>query len=388
MQPLARTLPAIWVHRTYVPSLLLLVSLTSLFACSEGIGAEGSTFPQPLTALSGGVIYSTSVLDGANGYDLYWSPLLGTTPVTEQGFIQLTTTTTDDYHPSISASGEALAFARRDEGIFFVNAEGQVSRVSDTRGTSFFDSLPAVNMEGDRVAWVREDTSRPIGQGNFIVSTSEIWIANADGSNARAVNPRPDVVQFAPVFEPVPRSTRLAWTEFNATTFGQPNRRDYGVWLHDLSAFTGRFACQGDYQLPDSENIVRCLGLHLAWPEANRLVLSQQLLEIDPTNGPVRTQLPELLSALASSTFVPQRTNSSSGFFPPFPLSVSYGHGNLIVDGVIAPLDGDLPTLAFIVAGTNAESPFRYRITGHRSDIDSLNTSGYLFSLATPQIVP
>lgn len=357
-----------------------------LSGCDDAIGEEGTRLPQPLSALSGGVVFATRAISGANGYDLFYAPFVGTNLSEAQGFLQLTTTDTDDVQPAVAANGAGLAFARRDEGIFFVAADGLVSRITDTRGTSLVDSLPAVSADADRVAWVREDRSRPIGASGFFATA--IWVANADATEPRPVNPKAEMVQDAPAFDPTPRSARLAWSELNATTLNPSGPLDYGVWVHDLRAAGGFYACRGDYEEPDL-GVVRCFGQHLAWPERDRLVLAQQLLEIDPSlRGPTVSRLPALLNGLASGVGIPDRTASPSGFFAPFPLSVSYRGTQLLIDGLFRDFQGNDPTLAFFAADAEGLAPARFQVAGHQLDFDVAGTNGYLFSLATPQLIP
>lgn len=352
-----------------------------LMACEEGVGDEGSTWPEPLAALSGGMIFATGSLPGGSDYDLYWAPA---SPGLAQPFLQLTTTPGNEVQPSIAASGAALVFARQEDGIFYVNAAGEIRRISDVRGTSLRDSLPAVSTDGDRVAWVREDTARPISELFF---ATEVWVANFDGTDARAVSPDPLIVQDAPVFEPVDGTTRLAWSEFNATTVGPTGPTAYGVRVYDLANATGALVCQGAYEDPEA-GTVRCFGQHLGWPARDRLVLGQQLLEIDPGVGPTGSRLPTLLNGLAGAIGAPERSPHPLGFFPAFPISASFAGTRMIVDGVFQPFDGNTPTLAFFVADADGSRVERVEVGGLSADLDLAGTASFLFSLATPQLVP
>lgn len=364
---------ASWLLKTLIPLALL--------GCDEGIGGDGTQIPLTLEEMSGGVVFATWVIEGANGYDLFWAPLQG---VGSRDPIQLTTTNTDDNQPSLAGNGSAIAFARRERGIHLIRSDGTIRQISDTEGTSFVDTLPAVSFDGDRVAWVRENTRQQIGSSGLFETA--IWVANADGSNARAINPKSEVIQDAPAFEPATGSSRLAWSEFNATTLGRLGPTSYGVWVHDLDAFSGRFACS---DRTDVTGGPRCFGQHLAWPEPRTLVLGQQMLEIDPATGPRRTLLGDLLDALASQPGAVDRAPSLSGFFPPFPLSTHYAGGLMIMDGLFLPVDGNQPGLTFFVANApNAATPQRFEIPGFQSDFDPQSTAGYLFSLATPQLIP
>ncbi len=355
-----------------------------LLGCEAGAGDEGTALPVSLAELSGGVVFATAAVPGADGYDLLWAPLGGSL-ASERSFLPLTRASGDETQPSIAPDGRSLAFVREGQGILLADEQGDIRRVSDVRESDFVDSLPAVSADGDRVAWVRRDTRAPI-RGTNLVET-QVWVANRDGSNARPVNPRPGVIQDAPAFDPTPQSARLAFTEFSVRTLGPRGPVDYGVWLHDLELEGGRYLCEGAYELP-SGRVVRCFGQHLAWPEPRRLVLPQELLEFDPTLGPTGSSLDQLLAGIGGTVGAPDRTASPSGFFPPFPVSGSFRGDVMVVDGVYRPFDGDNPTLSLFIAGRNGENPFRFRVAGHRFDLDPGGTAGYLFSLATPQIVP
>ncbi|MEL6186313.1 MAG: hypothetical protein AAFU79_16940 [Myxococcota bacterium] len=353
----------------------------ALAACDEGVGSEGTTLPEPLGNLSGGLVFATGVLPGGSDYDLYWAPAVAGLP---QPFLQLTDTAGNEVQPSVSARGNALVFARQEDGIFYVNADGEVSRISDVRNSPLRDSLPAVSPDGDRVAWVREDTSRTVS--DLFVAT-EVWVANFDGTDARAVSPDPVIIQDAPVFEPIDGTTRLAWSEFNASTVGPAGPTAYAVRVYDLAAATGAKVCEGAYEDPEA-GTVRCFGQHLSWPEPDRLILGQQLLEIDPRLGPIGSGLPNLLNGLAGGIVVPERSPHPLGFFPAFPVSASFAGGRMVVDGVVSPLDGNTATLAFFVARSDASNVERVDVDGLSADLDLAGTASFLFSLATPQLMP
>lgn len=359
------------------------LGLLALFlaGCEGDLGSDGSQLPVTMAEMSGGLLFSTAAIEGAKGYDIYWSPL----GIGEQRPIQLTNTTTDDVQPSVARDGSRFVFARRGEGIHIVDADGGVRQLSDTHDQPFIDTLPAVSAEGDRVAWVREFTDRPVGNTGFF--EAQIWVVNSDGSDARAVNPKSGMVQDAPSFEPVTRSTRLVWSELNPATIGQNGPQDYGIWLHDLAAFSGRFVCQGASTLDDG-TVARCFGQHVVWRERSRIVLPQQMLEIDVEFGPVTSHLDNFLGAIASQVGTPERTPSPSGFFPGFPLSASYIGDVMLIDGVFVPLSGDYAYLGFFFAGRDGSGPTLITISGRNDDLDAAKTAGYLFSLATPQLVP
>lgn len=361
-----------------IRGLLALASL-GLCACDPAIGEEGTKLPISMAGMSGGVVFSTAAIPGAKSYDLFWAP--NSNGPNLEIPIQLTTTESPDVQPSVSGNGQAMVFVRQGEGIFLANAEGRISRITKDGG-SIADSLPALSYDGDRVAWVRTHLNIPVGQG---FAQSEIWVASSDGSGAFAVNPKPFAVQDAPAFEPVSGSSKLAWSEFSGVTLTETGPVDYGVWVQDIEQFAGRFICQGEVVV--GEYVARCFGQHLSWPDRGRIVLAQQMLEIDPINIRFGSFLPEFVDSLASSVGSLQR-QPSQGFFTPFPISASFARGQMIADGVFQSFEGDDPTLAFFIAESGGQFPRRYQVDGFRADIDVDGTAGYLFSLATPQLVP
>src|SRR5262249_6076659 len=147
--------------------------------------------------------------------------------------IRLTSVGGNEWQPSVSAGGKGLVFAREDDGIFLISTTGRVSRVTTT-DARFKDAHPAISPDGARVAWVREDRTKPIGQTNFFENS--VWMANFDGKNAAPLQPdraHSGVIQDAPVFDPDPSRTRIAWSEFNAETFTPSGPADFGIFLFD-----------------------------------------------------------------------------------------------------------------------------------------------------------
>lgn len=367
--------------RREASSLPVIPLMFGLIGCEGSLGSDGSQLELSLPEMSGGVAFATAAIPGSSGYDLFWVPR----GVGLQAPFQLTNTSSDDVQPAVARDGSLMAFVRQGIGIFLIESDGRVRQLTDTQGRPLADSLPAVSADGNRVAWVRERTDRPIGDTGFF--ETEVWVANADGTEARAVNPREGVVQDAPAFEPLARSTRIAWSEFDATSLGPNGPVNYGIWLHDLAAFSGRFVCRGPYETQGGD-VLRCFGQHLTWPDRNRLILPQQLLEIDPNAGPLTTNLPRFLSGIAGLPGAPDRNPSPAGFFPPFPLSASFLGDQMVLDGVFLPLGGDLPSLTFFTAARDGATPNLLEIDGQQGDIDASGTASYLFSLATPQLMP
>ena len=115
-------------------------------------------------------------------------------------------------------------------------------RISDPRDTNFADSNPAVSFDGTRVAWEREDKSRPIGNSGFFETF--IMMANADGSDARSLSPLAGVVQTAPRFEPTRSGNRVVFSEFSAATIGVNGPVDYGIRWFDYETNTDAYLCR------------------------------------------------------------------------------------------------------------------------------------------------
>lgn len=360
--------------------------------CSSEPGLEGTEILVPYGALSGGMLLSTSAIQESRGYDLFWVPVPPVATIDPQPILRLTFADGNEWQPSVSRGGNGIVFAREDDGIFLINTSGRVSRVS-TSGNRFKDSIPAISPDGARVAWVREDRSRPIGESGFFETS--VMIANYDGSDAREALPRAGVVQDAPVFDPNPASLRVAWSEFNAITFGPGGPTDFGIWVHNYQTDTGRYACQSPpIYLGDRSRPYRCFGQHLTWVAANGasfIVTGQDLLEINVDTGELSTIWPELIVGLQSQqSGIPDIGDNPSGFFPRFPLSVSYARNldRLVFDGIVQLVDGDDPTLAFFSAAIDGGGAWRIPIDGYAADVDQFRTGDYTFSLATPQLVP
>lgn len=378
--------------RLFAPAIFSLFS----WSCGNSAGVDGSELLVPYDLLGGGVVFATTAIIGSAGYDLYWVSIPSPGNPAPQGFVRLTEDGGDERQPSVSKSGNALAFATSD-GIHVVSSSNLVKRVSDTRDTPFADSLPSLSVNGDRVAWVREDTSRPIGDTGFFEAF--IMMANADGSDPRALDPRTGIVQDAPVFDPDTRKTRLAWSEFDPTSI-QPGvgPRNYGLRVFDYVALTGIIPCsnENDAQLTQhlprpSDRVFRCYGQHLAWPVPTVLVVSQDLLEVSLDGGPFGSIYDEILQGLQTQQLgIPEISPRTDGFRPAFPLSASYtpDASGLIFDGVLSFVDGNLTSLSFFAAGSDGANARRVSVSGHQADLDLIRTHNFLFSLSTPQFMP
>lgn len=379
--------------RDACPAPLLVAAALACAACSPSAGEDGTTIMAPYGALSGGMVFATSHYRGNDGYDLMWVPVAGLSQIsTPVAPVRLTNASGNEWQPSVSAGNNGIVFVREGDGIHLISPSGRVSRVSNP-GDRYHDSIPAISPDGALVAWVREDTLKPIGNSGF--NETVVMIANFDGKNARAVSPKPGIIQDAPTFSPDPRSHQLAWSEFNATTIGPAGPVDYGIWVHDYTTSAGRFACTSPaIPLPDG-GVYRCFGQHLTWPQPNVIVADQQLLEI-PLDGAPLDAVPYnklVASLMGQQTGTPALTpipGVRPGFFDGFPLSASFdlNRSRMVVDGVVGPTGVDSTTLAFILANVDGSGGAQILISGYSADYDPVATGNYLFSVATPQLIP
>lgn len=367
--------------------------------CGGGSGSDGSELPVAYPELRNGIVFSTRAIRGSAGYDLYWIPFPSTAVTGVLPAVRLTDSIANEKQPAVAKNGLGMAFAS-DDGIHVISApEGRIRRISDTSGTTFLDSHPSLSPRADRVAWVREDTSKPIGESGFFQSW--VMIADFDGANVREVNPKPGVVQDSPVFDPSddPKRTRLAWTEFaGATVVPGGGPTDYGVAVFDYGVGTGTFACRsengatpGTGGLPPREWPYRCFGQHLAWPTEDVLVLPQDMLEISLSGQGLTSIWGTLVDGVQQQQLgIAQIGARPDGFFPAFPLSVSYTADltKMVFDGVMTSIEGDAATLAIMVANSDGSGVFRVQIGGYVADLDTATTHNYLFSVATPRVIP
>lgn len=362
----------------------LLLALAA--GCGKAAGLDDTEILAPYASLSGGVVFASAAVPGSGGYDLYWTPIPASGDIGAQPIVRLTEASGNEWQPSVSPGGNGIAFARHEDGIYLINKNGRIRRISDTSGTSFADSLPAVSYDGKFVAWVREDFSKPIGDEGF--SQAFIMIANADGSEPRALLAKDGIVQDAPRFDPQDRSYRVAWSEFDARTVAPTGPTNFGIWIHDPIAKMGSYVCRAP-GITVGDTTYRCFGQHLAWPIPGTLVLPQNGLEFSLDGSPPDNVQGTLLSAIQVQQVGFPVIQQIPGFHRTFPISASYYRNErMVLDGVITNVDGDLPTLGFFVASTDGAIVQRLFIQGINTDNDAINTSGFLFSVATPQIIP
>ena len=374
-------------------------ALTLVFfsACARPPGDNGTKLDVELTRLGGGVIFATSAIPGSNGYDLYWSPVPELNNGVPQPYIALTNADGDEVQPGISKNGDSLVYAKRGTGIFYVNALGEISQISNTEGTRFIDTLPSVSLDGSKVAWVREDLNQPFAGTGFFQAF--IVLANADGTEARAIAPSEGTIQDSPVFEPVEGSTRLAWSEFLPASIDNWGPTKYGIRVFDYALETGNLVCTEE-QTTDLSGRgwpYRCFGQHLDWPKSGALqglpesatiVATQDLLELNTATQGLATTWPAVVGSLSGGPNPPVTGAAANGFFPNFPISATFADGRMFFDGVLFPIDGDFQTLAFFVARETGAGAVLFPIIDRSGDLDIVGTNNYFFSLARPQLVP
>ena len=354
-------------------------------ACGGGIGDEGSQISVPFGELAGGIVFASKAFEESAGYDLYWAPAPAPGVSETQAPLRLTEIGGDEVQPSSSPGGNGIAFARSNEGIFLIDREGKVRRISDSRGTGFVDSNPAVSWDGSHVAWEREDTGRQIGDFGFFETF--IMIARADGREARALHRSGGVVQTSPRFEPTRTGTRVVFSEFDARSVGANGPTDFGIRLFDYVTQTEQYLCRGQ-QVVIGGLGYRCFGLHLAWPTENKVVIPQNFLELYLDGSPPTASFVALVDSITSQNLGAPYITAPGAFFAPFPLSASYENlDRMVVDGVVASADGNGDTLAFFIARVDGTDARRLHLRGHQQDLDATATNDFLFSLATPQFI-
>lgn len=362
------------------------ILMGSSIACSGGAGTEGTSILADYSLLAGGIVYATSAIEGANGYDLFWSPVPSFPTLDAQPAVRLTDAGGDEWQPSASPGGHGIAYNRKGDGIFLIDIDGRVNRISRTDGTAFVDSSPAVSWDGSRVAWVREDTSRPIAGSGFF--ETEIWLANFDGSDARALAPTPGTIQDAPKFQPGRDASQLVWSEFSALNLSANGPQNFGVRVFDWRANTDLYLCQDPGPIIDGAQY-RCFGQHTAWPIDNAIILTQSFLELYLDGRPSTSVYFPLVNSVSSQNIGAPVLEGPQGFFFAFPMSASYqGVARMVFDGVVTSIEGNLPNLGFFIAEVDGQSVWPLNIQGRNFDYDPINTAGFLFSVATPQFIP
>ena len=356
-----------------------------LAACGPAAGEDGSSILADYSALSGGVVFATASPGNSRGYDLYWAEVPALQTVSPVLLFQLTNAGGNEVQPAVSPGGHGIAYSRPDEGIFFINTNGRIQRVSESGGR-FKDSLPAVSFDGNFVAWVREDTDRPIGNTSFVETT--IMLARNDGSDVREVLPRPGIVQDAPRFEPIAGSVRIAWSEFDPRSIGAfgIGPTEYGLWVHNFRDNVGQFTCRNPEFVVDN-TVQRCFGQHLAWPRPNVLVVTQSFFEVYLDNTPYDQVITDVLSSAEGQVGGPLIETTAFGYST-FPLSASYLGDRMVFDGLVTNFEGSQNTLALWIASVDGSGAWQLNISGYGSDIDFNATNNYLFSVATPQLIP
>lgn len=390
------------IETALAPRGAALAVAAALAACGDA-PLDGSTLGVPYDTLRGGIIFSTRSIVGSAGYELYWTPVPDVRVGSVVGAARLTESSGDETQPAVARLGGVIAFAASDGIYAIIGPEGRFKRITDTSGTSFVDKMPAVSPNGDRIAWVREDRERPIPDTIELYETY-VMLANVDGTSARELEPRPGVIQEAPVFDPRedPRITRIAWSEWVvATTVSGTGPRDYGIYAYDFAAGTGGYLCKSvNGVTPNTEGLVvidrrlpyRCFGQHLDWPSVDRIVITQDQFHFSTQGQGTFTGLPELSRSVKMQVEgIPFDAPRGDGFYPMWPLSshTSPFLNVMVFDGPFqTPLEANGDTLGIWIAQPDGSSAVRLKIQGFQSDIDLVNTRNYYFSLTTPRIIP
>lgn len=370
-------------HSRVIQSALLALALLG-GACGGSAGNDNTEILLPYDQLAGGMIFASGAVDGSRGYELWWAPVPLSPTLNEQPVLRLTDAAGDQWQPSVSPGGQGFVYAARDDGIFLVTTSGRIRRITNTDGQPYKDSLPALSYEGDRVAWVREHIDRPVGDTGFFETS--IYMANADGTDARLLTPTPNTVQDAPKFEPHPNSSRIVWSEFAADTLTVEGPQAYGIRVFDYVSNTDFYLCRGPVIAGGVAH--RCFGQHLAWAINDAIVLGQSFLELYLNGAPATSSYQPLIESVSSQTIGAPVLEGPAGFYNAFPLSVSYQYlDRMVFDGLTSSVEGSLPTLGFYVAGVDGQNVSRVFLQGHTFDYDPTNTAGYFFSVATPQFV-
>lgn len=385
-------------RRQIFASIAVIAALSSA-KCGGGSGGDGSELPVLYDELKNGIIFATKAIRGSAGYDLYWIPFPNVTVLEVLPAVRLTDTLNDEKQPAVSQNGLGMAFAGSD-GIYVITSpEGRVKQITDTGGTTFADSNPCVSPLADRVAWVREDTSKPIGETGFFETF--VMAANFDGTDVRELGPKPGVVQDAPAFDPStdPGRTRIAWSEFAPSSIvGGAGPTEYGVFVFDYRNTTGFYVCKsmngvtpGTETLTQRDRPYRCFGQHLVWPTDDILVLGQDMLWLSISDQGLQSPWASLVETFQQQQLgIPQIGGRPDGFFPAFPISATYTSdgSKVIFDGVVSSIEGDVTSLSIGIANPDGSGVLKLTIENYGADLDTVGTHGFLFSLATPRPIP
>jgi hypothetical protein len=369
-----------------------------LGACTSESGEDGSEILVPFEQLGGNIMFATAAISGSNAYDLFIVPIPAGITAGTLAPLQVTDSPSNEWQPSVAHNGGGIAFVR-DFGIHVITSSGRIRQITNNEDSGFLDSLPAVSADARFVAWVREDTTAAIGTSGFF--QTYIMMAEIDGSNTVKLAPEAEIIQDAPAFDPAPGSTRIAWSEFDPSSIlAGTGPTIYNVRVFDHVNTTSLFPCRAqDGKTPGADLLEaraglpaqRCFGQHLAWPINDVLVLSQDMLEISLSKNELSSVWQSVIEGVKQQqTGIPDVAAPSNGFFPRFPLSAGYAQDTsmMVFDGFVGEINSNNPSLAFFTAPATGAVPQRLKISGHTTDIDATNTADYLFSVATPQIIP
>src|SRR5688500_1969370 len=102
-------------------------AVSLLCACGPTAGEEDSEILAPFESLAGGVVFASRNIPGADGYDLWWAPVPLAGTADRVPYTRLTESRSDDWQPSVSAGGRAIAFAKKEDGIFLITESGRIA---------------------------------------------------------------------------------------------------------------------------------------------------------------------------------------------------------------------------------------------------------------------
>jgi Tol biopolymer transport system component len=149
---------------------------------------------------------------------------------------QLTDTPGYDAEATVCATDGSILFTSTRDGdidLYRMDADGQkVKRLTDTRG---YDGGAFFSRDCSKIVWrasrpegeALEDYRRLLAEKLVRPSKLELWVANADGSDARQVT-HLGAATFAPYFHPSGR--RILFS----SNYGDPRGREFDIWAIDI----------------------------------------------------------------------------------------------------------------------------------------------------------